>query len=108
MFLMMGKTLDYMKWHMLINFQNFETTENIDHDFVHTFSKFNDCGNSAFVEEQIPGNDFYSEYAMRNFQEFWAESVEIFFERPTQLKMIYPDLYGAISDLLNQDPATVV
>ena len=88
-------------------FQNVETRNNIDHDFVYTLSKFNNCGNRAFTEEQKPGNNLYSEYAMRNFQEFWAESVEIFFERPFQLKTCYPDLYAAISDLLNQDPLNV-
>ncbi len=59
----------------------------------------------VFELEKMPGNDFYSEYAMRNFQEFWTESVEIFFEKPVQLKNTYPELYDAISLLLKQDPA---
>ncbi|MEP7164660.1 MAG: zinc-dependent peptidase [Ferruginibacter sp.] len=88
-------------------FQNVETPDNKDQNFVHTFSKFNNCGNTAFEEEQKPGNDLYSEYAMKNFQEFWAETVEIFFEKPVLLKTIYPALYAAVSDLLNQDPINV-
>lgn len=87
-------------------FQNFETRNNIDHDFVYTFSKFNNSGNKVFEQEKVPGNDLYSEYALKNFQEFWAESVEIFFEKPIQLKTVYPDLYDAINDLLNQDPGS--
>ena len=88
-------------------FQNVETHNNKDHEFIYTLSKFNNSGNKAFTEEQIPGNDLYSEYAMRNFQEFWAESVELFFEKPANLKTTYPELYAAISDLLNQDPVNV-
>jgi Mlc titration factor MtfA (ptsG expression regulator) len=43
-------------------------------------------------------------YAATDFQEFWAVSVETFFEKPKELKTKMPDLYKAISDLLNLDP----
>jgi len=85
-------------------FQNVEIPDNKDHSFVHTFTRFDDHGNKCFMHEQEPGNDLYSDYALKNFQEFWAESVEIFFERPAILRSVYPDLYAAMSDLLNQDP----
>jgi len=84
--------------------QNFGTPSK-EMDFVATFSKFEDQGNRAFEQEQKPGYDLYSDYAIRNFQEFWAESIEIFFEKPMELKNTYPELYDAISDLLNQDTA---
>ena len=84
-------------------YQNFETGNN-ERNFVSTFSKFNNSGNKVFEQEQKPGYDLYSDYAMRNFQEFWAESVEIFFEKPVQMKNTYPELYAVMSDLLNQDP----
>lgn len=86
-------------------YQYFETGENVEKDFVASFPKFDSCGNRAFQEEQLPGNDLYSDYALTNFQEFWAESVEIFFERPADMKLKYADLYEAISEVLNQDPA---
>jgi len=89
-------------------FQNVETPNNKDQHFVYTFSRFNNSANKPFQKELEPGNDLYSDYALRNFQEFWAESVEIFFERPASLKNTYPDLYAAISDLLNQDPASTI
>lgn len=85
-------------------YQYFETGENVERDFVATFPKFDDCGKRAFQQEQLPGNDLYSDYALTNFQEFWAESVEIFFERPADMQLKYPELYSAICDLLNQDP----
>ncbi|HTN05796.1 zinc-dependent peptidase [Agriterribacter sp.] len=58
----------------------------------------------VFEQEKAPGNDFYSAYALTNFQEFWAESVELFFERPAQLQIVYPDLYKIMVVVLNQDP----
>ena len=88
-------------------FQNVETTDNKDHNFIYSFSRFNNAGNKIFEKEQEPGNDLYSSYALKDFQEFWAESVEIFFEKPIILKATYPDLYAAMSDLLNQDPANM-
>jgi MtfA peptidase len=48
--------------------------------------------------------NLYSEYALRNFQEFWAESIELFFEKPAAMKAAYPQLYNAMQSLLNQDP----
>ena len=46
----------------------------------------------------------YSDYGLKNLQEFWAESVEIFFERPSAMKEQYPELFTQISLLLNQQP----
>lgn len=46
----------------------------------------------------------YSEYAYKNLQEFWAESIEIFFERPEAMKICYPELFENLKELLNQDP----
>jgi len=87
-------------------YQTFVVEENVDQDFRDTFAHFNDHGNKVYEAEKRNTPRLYSDYAMRDFQEFWAESIEIFFEKPTQLKNKYPDLYVAISNLLNQDPAT--
>ena len=47
-------------------------------------------------------------YVDRNFkdafQEFWAESIEIYFKCPDRLQLHYPDLYKALCDILHQDP----
>ncbi len=86
-------------------YQYFETGDNVEQDFVARFPKFDACGNRAYQEEQLPGNDLYSDYALTNFQEFWAESVEIFFERPAQMKLKYADLFAAMCEVLNQDPS---
>ncbi|MBX2925487.1 MAG: zinc-dependent peptidase [Chitinophagaceae bacterium] len=87
-------------------FQNFEIGSYSDDNFVTHFPSFNHCGNKIFEQEKLPGNDFFSEYALKNFQEFWAESVERFFEKPVELKTVYPQLYSTMAALLNQDPVT--
>ncbi|MEO8772156.1 MAG: zinc-dependent peptidase [Ferruginibacter sp.] len=86
-------------------FQNLQCSECEDRKFKNEYSVFELNGDKVFKKEAEPGNDLYSDYAMTNFQEFWAESVEIFFEKPMRLRSDYPELYETIRDLLNQDPA---
>lgn len=83
--------------------QNFETRRHSDEDFIEAFPAFREHGSLAFESELQPGNDLYSSYALKNFHEFWAESVELFFEKPSDLHDKYPDLYSTICRLLNQD-----
>jgi Mlc titration factor MtfA (ptsG expression regulator) len=85
-------------------YQFFETGRQADKNFVSAFPAFNNYGNKVFQQEAIPGFDLYSDYALKNFQEFWAESIEIFFEKPGILRAQYPDLYNTICTLLNQYP----
>lgn len=90
-----------------LHYQTFVVQKNADRDFRDTFVHFDSKGNKAFDTEKQGGPALYSIYAMKDFQEFWAESVELFFEKPGQMKSIYPDLYSAMCDLLNQDPASL-
>jgi len=85
-------------------YQNFVCKENTDDCFVNGFRQFDVYANKAFESEKYPGNDLYSDYALSNFQEFWAESIEIFFEKPVFLNNQYPELYTSLKFLLRQDP----
>lgn len=85
-------------------FQNFEAEEHIDKNFQESFHHFTSLGDKIFEREKLLTIGLYSTYAMKNFQEFWAESIEIFFESPERLNMHYPDLYAMLCDLLCQDP----
>ncbi|MEZ4799217.1 MAG: zinc-dependent peptidase [Flavobacteriales bacterium] len=49
---------------------------------------------------------YFRKYAGSNFNEFFAVSVECFFEQPHQFRDEYPMLYDSLSGLLGQDPAT--
>lgn len=86
-------------------YQAFEREENVDKDFRSYYDSFNVDGNKAYnSEKRVTGGGLYSEYAEKNFQEFWAESVELFFEKPAEMRKYYPELYETMKSLLNQDP----
>jgi MtfA peptidase len=99
-----GKNVGLHEMAHAYYYQNFGPCEIEDRYFVKTFDKFNECGNSIFTNIQNSEMCLYSNYAKKNFQEFWAESIELFFEKPMELRTAYPVLYGSISDLLKQDP----
>jgi Mlc titration factor MtfA (ptsG expression regulator) len=86
-------------------FQNLQCNECEDKKFKETYGSFELHGDKVFSREKDPGNDLYTDYALTNIQEFWAESVEIFFEKPVILKVNYPELYDVMHELLNQDTA---
>jgi Mlc titration factor MtfA (ptsG expression regulator) len=85
-------------------YQTFIVEENVDKGFRNFYDGFVSHGNKAFLTEKTVEGGLYSEYAVKNFQEFWAETVEIFFEKPAAMKSSYPELYDTIKLLLNQDP----
>ena len=58
----------------------------------------------AHKQESKEEKDNYSEYAETNLQEFWAESVELFFEKPELLATQYPNVFKSMVLLLSQDP----
>lgn len=87
-------------------YQTFEAEQNVDSNFRDCYDEFSMFGNKAFHTEKTVAGGLYSEYAEKNFQEFWAESVEIFFEKPVEMRSHYPQLYQAMKEMLNQDPVT--
>lgn len=89
-------------------YQSFGPCDEKDNEFVHTFNNFDNCGNDVFKNLSANVNGIYTDYAKRNFQEFWAESVEIFFEKPLEMKNTYPMLYQSVREVLKQDPANKV
>lgn len=46
----------------------------------------------------------YTDEGLQNRHEAWAESIELFFEDPAELRQHYEDLFNSIKRLLNQDP----
>jgi MtfA peptidase len=53
---------------------------------------------------QEGNRNLLGEYAAVNYHEFWAVSVETFFENPVCLIQDLPELYQAMVSLLRQDP----
>lgn len=89
--------------HALV-YANFLGGFNAEQHFVHHFEKYQTKTNSFMREEKWQVCKLFTEQAINDFQECWAECVELFFENPQDLNQEYPELYQAIKILLNQDP----
>jgi len=87
-------------------YQTFIVEENIDKNFRDQYSNFRTDANKAYHTEKTIYGGLYSEYAEKNFQEFWAESIELFFEKPAAMNRNYRQLYASLRSLLKQDPLT--
>jgi len=85
-------------------YQNFESEVQVDREFRSAFPAFQQVGSTIFEKSKTLMMALYSNNAVQNYQEFWAESIEIFFENPTKMNKIFPELYAALGRALNQDP----
>lgn len=54
--------------------------------------------------QEVKDNKVFREYATHNTQEFFAVSVENFFEKPAEFKLGLPQLYMIMIKMLNQNP----
>ncbi len=87
-----------------LEYDNFLFDTGVDWDFRTDFEKFSETCGPLFAD-MINGKPSYlRSYAYTNMREFWAVSVETFFETPEQMKEKMPDLYKRLCDVLNQDP----
>jgi Mlc titration factor MtfA (ptsG expression regulator) len=83
---------------------NFITQTDEDKHFKKEFHNFSKIARPIFTAMQEGSKNLLGEYAATNYHEFWAVSVEVFFENPVQFRHELPDLYEAMARLLNQDP----
>ena len=72
-------------------------------DFANHFNQLMNDGEGVLQQKQCP-HQLYSEYAFTNLQEFWAVSVELFFERANHLQTAYPIVYTHLQNILKQNP----
>jgi len=79
-----------------------ETEE--DKHFKKEFKNFSKVARPIFTNMQGGNRNLLGEYAAVNYHEFWAVSVETFFENPVCMKHDLPELYSAMVSLLRQDP----
>jgi len=99
-----GQNVGLHEFAHALYYQTFVVERNIDKGFKNYYNGFIIDGNKAYDSEKNKTANLYSEYAEKNLQEFWAESVEIFFERPVEMRSHYPQLYASMKSILNQDP----
>ena len=83
---------------------NFITQTEEDKHFKKEFHNFSKVARPVFTGMQNGERNILGDYARTNYHEFWAVAVEVFFENPVRFRHELPDLYLAMSKLLNQDP----
>lgn len=91
-----------------LTYVNFITQTEEDKHFKKEFKNFSKVARPIFESMQTGKKNILGDYAGTNYHEFWAVSVELFFENPIRLRHELPGLYQAMSRLLRQDPIVVV
>lgn len=91
-----------------LTYVNFITQTEEDRHFKKEFNNFSKVARPIFEAMQYGSRNVLGEYATTNYQEFWAVSVEVFFENPIRLRHELPELYQAMKVLLRQDPLVVI
>lgn len=89
-----------------LQFENFIPQKNVDWEFRADFERFMQATGPAFLLAGMGRSTYLRNYAYTNAREFWAVSVEAFFENPAALNTHMPALYQLLRDVLNQDPLT--
>lgn len=91
-----------------LTYVNFITQTEEDKHFKKEFKNFSKVARPIYESMQTGGKNILGDYAGTNYHEFWAVSVELFFENPIRMRHELPALYHAMSKLLKQDPIVVV
>ncbi len=91
--------------HALL-YNNFFAQYGIDPHFRLNYERFSTSTGPILADVIAKRRSYLRSYAFSNMHEFWAVSVEAFFENPEGLMHNMPDLYEALSHVLNQNPIT--
>lgn len=75
--------------------------------FKEDYEHYDRIDDDVLNAEKTNSKRLFDENALRDKNEFWATSVELFFEKPVELKTQYPDLYESLRIVLNQDTAAM-
>ncbi len=87
-----------------LHHENFIEETGIDWDFREDFDKLPGVFGPLMTKIIVEKKSYLRGYAFTNFYEFWAVSVENFFENPQGLRDNLPQLYSILCQTLNQDP----
>ena len=100
-----GANLGLHEMSHALYFQKIEVEAGYAKTFAKQFRHLFYLCQHAFESEVAGHKNLYSAYAEKDLQEFWAESVELFFEKPALLREHYHLVFDQMLLLLNQDPA---
>jgi Mlc titration factor MtfA (ptsG expression regulator) len=103
-----GVNLGLHEMSHALYFQFVEADSGRSRKFAEGFKEVMEEGAEVYELKHAKPCELFTKNAYRNLQEFWAESVELFFERPSDLRRENTELYDAIKELLNQDPVNTL
>jgi Mlc titration factor MtfA (ptsG expression regulator) len=86
---------------------NFISQTEEDRHFKKEWMNFSKVARPIFESMRQGAKNLLDSYAGTNYQEFWAVSVEVFFENPVRMRHEMPELYNAMTTLLHQDPIEI-
>ncbi|TMI93300.1 MAG: zinc-dependent peptidase [Bacteroidetes bacterium] len=89
--------------HALL-YNNFFAQYGIDAHFRMNYEQFSTTTGPILAQVITNRQSYLRSYAFSNLHEFWAVSVEAFFDNPEGLRKNMPELYSALCRVLNQDP----
>jgi Mlc titration factor MtfA (ptsG expression regulator) len=87
-----------------LTYVNFTVQEGKDDSFRSKFYQFSPIARPVFERMKAGETTLLDNYAASSFEEFWAVSIETFFERPLPFREQLPEVYFGLCYLLNQDP----
>jgi len=87
---------------------NFVTQTEEDKHFKKEFHNFSKVARPIFTAMQGGARNLLGDYAATNYHEFWAVAIELFFENSIEFRNELPELYEAMSRVLNQDPLSFI
>ena len=90
-----------MKWRMLYIIKTWLLKKRKNYSKKH-FNEVLEQGRKIFALRNKQPSVF-NDYAYKNLQEFWAESVEMFFEKPEVMQIACNELFVVLKQLLQQD-----
>ncbi len=91
--------------HALL-YNNFFAQYGGDSHFRLNYEAFSHSSGPILADVITTRRSYLRNYAFTNMHEFWAVSVEAFFENPRGLRLNMPDMYESLCRVLNQDPST--
>jgi len=89
--------------HALL-YNNFFAPYGIDVHFRMNYEHFSTTTGPILAKVIANRHSYLRSYAFSNLHEFWAVSVEAFFDNPQGLRENLPELYLSLCRVLNQDP----
>jgi Mlc titration factor MtfA (ptsG expression regulator) len=87
-----------------LHYHKFLEEAKVDWEFRKDFEQLPGVFGPSMAGVIVNRRSYLRTYAYTNIQEFWAVSVEAFFENPNGLSENMPALYRVISEILNQNP----